>query len=601
MALFRLNVLKARINEDNALEVLSLLETIILDMIKMERKGEVIDRELIRACTYMLEVLYESITEDETTRLYLTSFEPKYLEMSRMFYREEGIALLAQGDASTFCQIARKRLKEEEERCKQTLSPISDSKIKAVVDIELIKAHIKDVIEMTGTGVQHMLDNDRVEDLRNVYELIARVDPRKLALKEAVQKRVVALGDAINKSAQMTSEGKAVPKNAVDKGNQEKQLNAQTAAAITWVEEILQLKAKYDKLWEDAFLKDNVMEKALEVSFQDFINANDRSPEHLSLFLDEYLKRGGKGKTEAEVDALLDKGILLLQYLANKDMFETYYKKHMARRLLLKKSSRDMERQVLSKMKIKIGNHFTQKMESLIRDMENAETLNTQYKDYVGKLGDPDPHRIELEASILTTTVWPFESLIRHSTEDASTKLECKYPTPVERVRQRFEKFYLDKHTGRKLTWVPSLGSADLRATFKNAAGKTRRYEINVSTYAMVILMLFNELPPGQSLSFEEIEAETNIPRNELIRNLQSVSLVPKWRLLKKEPTGKEIRPGDKFSFNEEFSSQFLKIKVAVVSGTSTKVESNEELKETKKRADDERGHAIDADRKSVV
>ncbi|KAK5275200.1 hypothetical protein LTR40_013450, partial [Exophiala xenobiotica] len=149
-------------------------------------------------------------------------------------------------------------------------------------------------------------------------------------------------------------------------------------------------------------------------------------------------------------------------------------------------------------------------------------------------------------------------------------------------------------HTGRKLEWISNLGDADLRATFTNN-GKTRRYELNVSTHGMVILMMFNDLPPGASLSCEQIEAETNIPKPELIRNLQSLSLVPKWRVLKKEPMSRDIQPTDKFFFNEGFSSQFLKIKVNVVSGGGNRVENSEERRATQKRTDDERGHVIEA------
>ncbi|EXJ90806.1 Cullin 3 [Capronia coronata CBS 617.96] len=599
MALFRTHVLRTPLSEDASFDVLLLLETVVLDMIRMERSGEVIDRPLVRACCYMLEGLYESFTEDESTKLYLTSFEPQFIAASRQFYQEEGKTLLAEADASTFCTHASRRLLEETERCQQTISQITETKIKHVVDEELISTHIRDVINMQGTGVKYMLDNDKIEDLANVFDLISRVDPKKVALKDAVQKRVIELGTDINKSANVISEAPPQPRTAAKTGADakaapEKTLSQQTQAAIAWVEQILELKNKFDRVWVEAFRRDGVMEKALEISFQDFINANDRSPEHLSLFLDEYLKRGGRDKTDAEVDALLDNGILLLQYLANKDLFETYYKKHMAKRLLMKKSvSREMERQMLSKMKMKIGNQFTQKLEGLIRDTELSDSLSTQYKEYVNKLGDPDPRRIDLDCRVLTTTVWPFETLFRADNDDESRR-ECKFPAPVERIRQRFQKFYLDKHTGRKLTWMPSLGDADLRATF-TTGGKTRRYEVNVSTYGMVILMLFNDLAPGESLTTEQIAAETNIPKHDLIRNLQSLSLVSKWRLLKKEPMSKDIKPTDKFYFNEDFSSQFLKIKVSVVAGGANRIENSEERRATQKRTDDERGHVIEA------
>ena len=605
MALFRTQVLNTPLdNNDPTVNVLFLLEKVLLDMITLERKSEVIDRPLVRACCYMLEGLYESFAEEESSKLYLTSFEPKFLQASREFYNTEGQTLLVEADATTFCTRARKRLSEEQERCQQTMSQITDQKIKAVVEKELISAHIRDVINMEGTGVQNMLDNDKIQDLANVYELISRVDPRKGALRDVVKKRVIELGTEVNKNANVIGESAPAPKSGPKSAQkptgegkgiqQEKALSQQTQAAIVWVEQILELKAKFDKHWIEAFQKDIVLEKALEISFQDFINVNERSPEYLSLFLDEYLKRGGKDKSEAEVDAILDNGILLLQYLANKDTFETYYKRHMAKRLLLKKSvSREMERQMLSKMKMKIGNQFTQKLEGLIRDTETSDDLNLRYKEYVSKLGDPDPKRVDLDCRVLTTTIWPFESLSKP--DDEETRNDCKYPAPLERVRQRYQKFYLDKHTGRKLTWLPNMGDADVRATF-TTGGKTRRYEINVSTYGMVILMLFNDLPSGDSLTFEQVSAETNIPTPDLVRNLQSLSLVSKWRVLRKEPMSKDIKPTDKFLFNEDFTSQFLKIKVNVVAGGGgNRIENQDERRKTQERTERERGIVIEA------
>lgn len=595
LILFRKHVLDSPLTlQDPGNSIMLVLESAILDMIRMERSGEVIDRNLIRACCHMLEGLYDSTTEDETRKLYLLEFEPKFLEASRDFYRKEGQDLLANADASTFCSHARRRLREEEERCQQTISPLTDPKIKAVVDKEFIGAHIRDVINMPGTGVRHMLDNDRIGDLTNVYDLIARVDQRKIALKDAVQKRIVELGREINNAASVNATAAKTDGDKAEKSD--KGLNLQTAAAIGWVEDILLLKSKYDKLWEEAFKKDAVMEKALELSFQDFINENERSSEHLSLFLDQHLKQGAKGRTEAEVDVLLDKGIVLLQYIADKDAFEKYYKKHMSRRLLMKKTvSRDMERLMLSKMKTRIGNSFTQKLEGLLKDMNISDDLNAQYRNYVSKLDDGSAKRIEMDASILTTTVWPFDHLSRATEEDGTPRLQCVYPAELESIKQSFEKFYLNKHSGRALKWIPGMGTADIRATFRGANGKVRRHELNVSTFGTVILMLFNEAAPSFTMTFEEIQAATNIPKNELFRNLQSLSVAPKTRVLKKEPMSREIKPEDRFSFNEDFTSQYLKVKVSVVARDANRVENVDERKQTQKRIDEERGLAIDS------
>lgn len=41
-----------------------------------------------------------------------------------------------------------------------------------------------------------------------------------------------------------------------------------------------------------------------------------------------------KGSNEDEVDAMLDRVMMLFRYLQEKDVFEKYYKQHLAKRLL---------------------------------------------------------------------------------------------------------------------------------------------------------------------------------------------------------------------------------------------------------------------------
>ena len=602
MALFRTIVLLPPFSEELEIHVLAVLESAILDMIAMERNNEIIDRPLIRASIYMLEGLYETTEEDESSKLYLTSFEPKFLSMSREFYIREGVDLITSTDAGTFCRHARRRLQEEEDRCQQTLSGLTDQKIRHVVHEELIGKHIRDVINMEGTGVEHMLEEDRIDDLSNVFELISRVDSKKVALKEAVQRKIVSLGSEINQAnssvpVSLPNAGSTSVRNEGrnEKAAPERSINQQTTSAIRWVEDVLRLKTKFERIWEDAFQKDGNLEKALEYSFQDFINANPRSSEHLSLYLDEYLKKGAKGKTDTEVDAGLDKGILLLQYIQDKDHFEHYYKRHLSKRLLQKKStSMEIERQIISKMKMKVGSTFTQRLESMFKDMALSEDLTKQYKAHAAEVGDPDAGRVDLEASILTTTVWPLESMVKRNAEESS-KTACNFPPVVDVARRRFEHFYLQKHSGRALSWQPQLGSADIRATFTKSNGKTQRHELNVSTYAMVVLLLFNDLPAGAYLTYEEIQARTSIAANELARNLQSLAVAPKTRVLKKEPMSKEINAGDRFYFNSDFTSPYLKVKIGVVSNVGSKAENSEERRASKKKADEERGLTIEA------
>ncbi len=57
--------------------------------------------------------------------------------------------------------------------------------------------------------------------------------------------------------------------------------------------------------------------------------------------------------TEQEIEMVLDKTMVLFRFLQEKDVFERYYKQHLAKRLLLNKSvSDDSEKNMISKLKV---------------------------------------------------------------------------------------------------------------------------------------------------------------------------------------------------------------------------------------------------------
>jgi cullin 3 len=123
---------------------------------------------------------------------------------------------------------------------------------------------------------------------------------------------------------------------------------------------------------------------------------------------------------------------------------------------------------------------------------------------------------------------------------------------------------------------------------------KERRYEINVPTFAMVVLLLFNDLQDGESLSFEEIQAKTNISTQDLMRTLTAIAVAPKSRVLAKDPLTKSIKAGDKFSFNASFQSKTVRIKAPIINAVS-KVEDTQERKTTEEKNNQTRAHIVDA------
>lgn len=599
-------------SDDGPAEPLTkIINAVVIDLINMDRNGEIIDQNLIKQVLRMYETLAKTDQINDDDRLYTTVFEPEYLESSRKFFADKVGQFVDDGDVARWLHFADSCLRRETDRCQTTVSKQSEPLIISVVEDEVISKHLDKYLSQDADGVRGMLDNDLVDDLGILYKLVSRPGVRDgiEKLKAILSARILALGIEIEKGladADLTtsaSADKEKTEREMDSAEKAKQLTGparQTAAALKWVDDVLMLKDKFDRFLSECFDDDKILESAVTKSFSEFINLFARSSEFVSLFIDDNLKNGIRGKTEAEVDLTMDKAITLIRYLLDKDMFQRYYQKHLARRLLHGKSeSVEAEKQLISRMKQEIGSHFTAKFEGMFKDMDTSRDLTAGYREHMALVKDPDVKTIDLNVSVLTSNNWPGESMTAKSGNDA--KLECTWPEELLKLQKSFLQFYLTERNGRVLSWKGILGTAEIRCTFPKIPGKEsgplskeRRYELTVSTHGMIILMLFNDLPSGSWLTYSDIQASTNIPSGELNRALASLSLAAKSRVLIKEPLEKSIKETDKFAFNASFTSKTVKIRAPIISAQS-KVEDADERKQTEKTNDESRAHIVDA------
>jgi len=285
----------------------------------------------------------------------------------------------------------------------------------------------------------------------------------------------------------------------------------------------------------------------------------------------------------------LDKTITLFRFIQEKDVFERYYKQHLAKRLLLNRSvSEEAEKGMIAKLKVECGYQFTTKLEGMFNDMRISGDFMSAFKEFLER-GVIERPKMELGVTVLTSTFWPM---------NVSQSPRCVYPLEITLACQAYEKFYYGRHSGRKLTWQPNMGTADIRAQFKS-----KKHELNVSTYGMVILLLFNDLTEGEVLTLKDLQNSTDISEIDLKRTLQSLAC-GKYRILAKSTKSKEIQPNDEFSFNAEFTCALARLKIQTI---ASKVESEGERRNTQEKVDEERKHQIEAavvrvmkDRKSM-
>ena len=83
------------------------------------------------------------------------------------------------------------------------------------------------------------------------------------------------------------------------------------------------------------------------------------------------------------------------------------------------------------------------------------------------------------------------------------------------------------------------MGTVDVRARYKN-----KTHEINMPTYAMIILILFNDVEDGESLTFEQIKEATNIPGADLMRHSAITSSSATDAFASQRTNVKKYQPG---------------------------------------------------------
>ncbi|XP_058203740.1 cullin-4-like isoform X1 [Rhododendron vialii] len=503
----------------------------LLKMIESERLGEAVDRTLLNHLLKMFTAL----------GIYSESFEKPFLERTSEFYAAEGVKYMQQSDVPDYLKHVEIRLHEEHERCVIYLDANTRKPLVATAERQLLERHISAILDK---GFVMLMDGNRIEDLQRVYLLFSRVN--------AVESLRQALSSYIRKTGQGIVMDEEKDKDMVSC--------------------LLEFKASLDTIWEESFTKNEAFCNTIKDAFEHLINFRQNRPaELIAKFLDERLRAGNKGTSEEELEGTLDKVLVLFRFIQGKDVFEAFYKKDLAKRLLLgKTASIDAEKSMISKLKTECGSQFTNKLEGMFKDIELSKEINESFKQS-SQARTKLPSGIEMSVHVLTTGYWP-----------TYPPMDVRLPHELNLYQDIFKEFYLSKYSGRRLMWQNSLGHCVLKAEFPKG-----KKELAVSLFQTVVLMLFND---AQTLSFQDIKDSTSIEDKELRRTLQSLAC-GKVRVLQKLPKGREVEDDDSFEFNEGFTAPLYRIKVNAIQMKET-VEENTS---TTERVFQDRQYQVDA------
>lgn len=477
-----------------------------------------------------------------TLDVYRTLFQDAFLEQSRQFYLDEGNSLILTLETPDYLQHVEKRLNEETDRVTVYLNIHTKADLILTVEEELIRTHVDDILER---GFVVLMEGQKVLDLQRMFSLLARVNSLP-KLCDTFRNYVVHTGSSI----------------VLDEEGDD-----------SMVENLLKFKETMDTVVLEAFRGKEEFEHTLKSAFEEFIDKRRNKPAELvAKFLDRKLRSRKKDMTDEELDHLMDKLMVIFRFIQGKDVFEAFYKKDLAKRLLLGRSTNvDAEKAMISKLKSVCGAAFTNKLESMFKDTELSKELMKMFQGSKEVMAFEQRTNMSVSVNVLTTGAWP-----------AYPDHSCVLPEKMMEAQRLFASFYESRHSGRRLAWQPVLGQCVLAAYFPKG-----KKELSVSLYQALILLLFNQ---HESLTTSEIIKATGIDSKEVVRNLQSLANA-KIRVLRKTPQSREVLPDDHFAFRADFSHKLIRIKVNTIQMKETK----EENQSTNEKVFQDRQWQIDA------
>lgn len=447
-------------------------------------------------------ILRQAIDMFHTLATYTTTFEPRMLALSQSYvirWAEEKSA----GPVPDYVKAATEFMKNEVTRCERYGLDMSTRRDL----LALLEEHL--VLQQAD----YLTDKDAIADLLDLY---ARDDLEKLY--SLLQRRT--LGNKIRPGFEAWIELTGTDIIFDEKAQDE------------MVVRLLSLKTRLDNLWRSSFHRDEQLGHAMRETFEKFINKtkkgtstwgtdNSKPGEMIAKYVDQLLRGGAKAiptqltverratlvattneeednedhmDEDREINSQLDQVLDLFRFVHGKAVFEAFYKKDLARRLLMGRSaSADAERSMLSRLKTECGAGFTQNLEQMFKDVELAREEMSSYKSRMDERQEKS--QLDLSVNVLSAAAWP-----------TYPDVQVRVPAHIQSAIDSFERHYKGKHSGRRLEWKHALAHCQMKASFAKSSK-----ELVVSSFQAIVLLLFNGLEKDEHLTYDFIKNESGL------------------------------------------------------------------------------------------
>uniref|UniRef100_A0A914XRU0 Cullin family profile domain-containing protein n=1 Tax=Plectus sambesii TaxID=2011161 RepID=A0A914XRU0_9BILA len=228
---------------------------------------------------------------------------------------------------------------------------------------------------------------------------------------------------------------------------------------IIYVNAVLEVHRHYSTLVERSFRNESGFVQALDKACATFINKNNvtiiaentsKSAELLARYCDWLLKKGVKNSNEAELKDFLTEVMIVFKYIDDKDIFEKFYSKMLAKRLVGSLSvNDDAESRMISKLKQMCGFEYTSKLQSMLTNWRSSKDLTEAFKEHERHASTS--LNLDFSIVVFNSGAWPFRQI-----------LTFELLAELGNCINKFTTFYNQRHNGRKLTWLPTLSKGEL-------------------------------------------------------------------------------------------------------------------------------------------
>ena len=439
------------------------------------------------------------------------NFEYEYLKSRKDYYNARCHKYLAANGIRDYMVWAEAKLKEEKKRAKKFLKISEKSTSMATfmdIFVQIIIASFKD--SMLGVAEQ-MISNNETENTALMFRLINRIPGDIDPIRQYLERQIINQGLAVMQLSMSNPE--------------------------QYVEKLMDLFYRFNSLVKNAFRNDTRFLMSRDEAYHVVVNdtsvfdiklptknssvgaktqPESKCPELLANFCDLLFRRSSLSKklTSEEMKQKAKDVVDILKYVRNRDIFMRYYKTHLARRLILRSSiDFELEENMIYWLKdVGISAQYIQTLQRMFQDIKLGMDFNDKFKD---------AHR---EKNEFMTNDVNFNVFSSCAWARRSDRLPVTLPTEIAENIPHMEEYYTKQFNGRKLQWYHMMSNGTIN--FVNDVGK---FELEVTTYQMAILFLWNGIPT-EKISFEVMRMSTELPANELKRSLFYLAMNPKLK-----------------------------------------------------------------------